>query len=163
MRKDITICFRTSDDLRNALEKVAREERRSLSSVIELILTDYLGKNGAYLKEGERRRFSRKKVAIPALIKGSDQKRTVNQAGVIIDLSLGGLRLSLPKECVSAFYTDTEKARFETSFVLPEKNAAIKVVCKPQRLMPSNGNIQVGASFVDVDFVNYQQLHQYLS
>ena len=37
MNKEITICFRTSDWLLSALEAVAREEKRSLSQVIELI------------------------------------------------------------------------------------------------------------------------------
>jgi hypothetical protein len=35
-------------------------------------------------------------------------------------------------------------------------------VCKPERVVPSNGNVYVGASFVDADFVNYQHLQQYL-
>ena len=162
MRKDITICFRTNEEMRNALGKVAREERRSLSSVIELVLTDFLEKSGEFLKDGERRRFNRKKVALPAFIKGAEKQKRIHHAGVIVDISLGGLRISLPKECVSNIYTDTEKARFETSFVLPEENRSIKATCKPHRVVPQNGNIQVAASFVDVDFVNYQQLQQYL-
>jgi hypothetical protein len=162
MKKDITICFRTSDGLRNALDKVAREDRRSLSSVIELVLTDYLEKSGEYMKEHEKRRFTRKKVAFPAFIQGSSKEGEVHDAGVIVDISLGGLRVSLPKECTSKVYTDTEKAQFETSFVLPEENKSIKVTCRPNRVIPINGNIQVGASFVDVDFTNYQKLQQYL-
>ncbi len=40
--RDTVICFRTSDDLRKALEKVSETDRRSLSSVIEHILYDYV-------------------------------------------------------------------------------------------------------------------------
>jgi hypothetical protein len=46
MKKQVTICFRTSEELRSALEEVARDDRRSLSSAIELILTDYAKRNG---------------------------------------------------------------------------------------------------------------------
>ena len=35
MKKEITICFRTNEELRSALETVARGDRRSLSSAIE--------------------------------------------------------------------------------------------------------------------------------
>ena len=57
MKKEVTICFRTSEELRGALEKAAREDRRSLSSAIELILTDYLEKNHEFPHQKERRRF----------------------------------------------------------------------------------------------------------
>jgi hypothetical protein len=28
--------------------------------------------------------------------------------------------------------------------------------------MPSNGNVDVGATFIDADFANYQRIQQYL-
>ena len=40
--RDITICFRTSEDLRKELERISTSERRSLSSLIENILYDYM-------------------------------------------------------------------------------------------------------------------------
>jgi len=72
MKKEITICFRTSEELRHALEGVAREDRRSLSSAIVLFLTDYLKKNKEFPQQHERRRYARKQVAIPAFIKGPE-------------------------------------------------------------------------------------------
>ena len=47
MKKEVTICFRTTDRLRVSLEEAAREDRRSLSSLIEIVLTDYLVKVNA--------------------------------------------------------------------------------------------------------------------
>jgi len=163
MKKEITICFRTNEDLRSALEVVAREDRRSLSSAIELILTDYLKKNRDFAGRGqqERRRYPRKAVAIPAYVKTCDTDTTQHGA-VVLDLSLGGMCVSVPRECVSKIYEGGEKSQFETSFVLPERNKAVKLVCKAERVVPSNGNVYVGASFVDADFTNYQSLQQYL-
>ena len=163
MKKEITICFRTNEELRSALETVARDDRRSLSSAIELILTDYLKKNREFSQrdQQERRRYPRKHMAIPAYVRTSDLDP--NQHGaVILDLSLGGMCVSVPKECVSKIYEGGEQSQFETSFVLPADNKPVKVVCKPERVVPSNGNVYVGASFVDADFVNYQHLQQYL-
>ncbi len=161
MKKEVTICFRTSEELRSALEKAAREDRRSLSSAIELILTDYLEKNHEFPHQRERRRFVRRQVLIPAHVKSVDPEKKEHEA-VILDISLSGLRVSLPKESMPEIYEGREKSTFETSFVLPQEEKSIRIVCKPERVVPVNGSIHVGASFVDSDFTNYQQLQQYL-
>jgi hypothetical protein len=163
MKKEITICFRTNEELRGALEAVARDDRRSLSSAIELILTDYLKKNRDFpeREQQEKRRYQRKRIAIPAYVKTCDADSSQHGA-VILDMSLGGICLSVPKECVSQIYEAGEESQFETSFVLPETNKSVRFVCKPKRVVPSNGNVYVGASFVDAEFSNYQQLQQYL-
>jgi hypothetical protein len=161
MKKEVTICFRTSEELRSALEKAAREDHRSLSSAIELILTDYLEKNHEFPHQKERRRFVRKQVSIPAHVKSIDADKKQHDA-VILDISLSGLRVSLPKESMPDIYEVAETSAFETLFVLPQEEKSIRIVCRPQRVVPVNGNIHVGASFVDSDFTNYQQLQQYL-
>jgi hypothetical protein len=163
MKKEITICFRTNEELRGALEVVAREDRRSLSSAIELILTDYLKKNRDFpdREQHERRRYQRKHVTIPAYVK-TCEANTSQHGAVILDMSLGGVCLSVPKECISQIYDDAENSQFETAFVLPETNKPVKLVCKAERVVPSNGNVYIGASFVDAEFGNYQQLQHYL-
>ena len=50
--KGVTICFRTNEELRDALELAARGDRRSLLSAVELILTDYMEKNHEFLHRG---------------------------------------------------------------------------------------------------------------
>jgi hypothetical protein len=163
MKKEITICFRTNEELRGALESVARDDRRSLSSAIELILTDYLKNNRNFpqKEQQEKRRYQRKRITIPAYVKTFDGEK--NQHGaVILDMSLGGVCLSVPKECVSQIYDGGDTSRFETTFVLPESRESVRFICKPERAVPSNGNVYVGASFIDAEFSNYQQLQQYL-
>jgi len=161
MKKEVTICFRTSDELRGALENAAHEDHRSLSSAIELILTDYLEKNHEFPHQKERRRFVRKQVSIPAQIRSIDSDNKEHEA-VILDISLSGLRVSLPKESMPEIYEGADDSKFETSCALPEEEKSIRIVCRPQRVIPVNGDIHVGASFVDSEFTNYQQLQQYL-
>ena len=161
MKKEVTICFRTSEELRGALEKAAREDHRSLSSAIELILADYLEKNHGFPHLRERRRFVRRQVSIPAQVRSIDSEKKEHKA-VILDISLSGLRVSLPNESMPEIYEGAETSEFETLFVLPEEEKSIRIVCRPQRVVPVNGNIHVGASFVDSDFTNYQHLQQYL-
>lgn len=156
MRKEITICFRATEELRSALEAFARQGRRTLSSAVELILTDYVKKNDESSDKQERRLYPRKHAAIPAYVKTGGSE----YGAVIIDLSLGGIRVSVPGECVSRIYEGPGKSQFETSFTLP--GGTVTVLCEPGRVMPSNGNVDVGATFIDADFANYQCIQQYL-
>jgi hypothetical protein len=162
MKKEVIICFRTSEELHNALEKAARGDCRSVSSAIELILMDYLEKNHEFPHKKERRRFVRKQVSIPAHVRSIDLDKKEHEA-VILDISVSGLRVSLPKESMPEIYEGTETSAFETLFMLPEEEESIRIVCRPQRVVRVKGNIHVGASFVDSDFTNYQQLQQYLA
>ncbi len=161
MKKEITICFRTSDELRSALEEVARKDRRSLSSAVELILTDYVSKARLAPPQQERRRHMRKVVSIPAQVKSGAPGGRQHEAA-ILDISLAGLRLTLSKESVSEIYAGSDAPQFEASFALPEAERALRFLCKPERAVPISGSIHVGASFVDSEFVDYQQLQQYL-
>ena len=162
MKKPITICFRTSEELRNALETVAREDRRSLSSMIELVLTDYLKRNRDFSDRDqvERRRYPRKQVNVAAYVRISGGDIT-QHGGVILDVSLGGIAIAVPNECALKI-SKGEKSPFEASFVFPSEREPVRLVCKPERVVPSNGNAYVGASFVDADFTAYQRLQQYL-
>ncbi len=49
MKKDSLICFRASKDLHESLAQVAKEDRRSLSSTIEMALNNYLKERRAFL------------------------------------------------------------------------------------------------------------------
>jgi hypothetical protein len=60
----VNISFRTSDEMRSALEKAAREDRRTISAAIELILTGYLENNHQLPHQRERRLFVHKQVGV---------------------------------------------------------------------------------------------------
>lgn len=59
-------------------------------------------------------------------------------------------------------YKEQQKPEFETSFVVPGRSDPVRVVCKAERMVPSNGDVRVGASFINADFENYQNLQQFL-
>jgi len=60
MKKDRLICFRTGKDFHERLDRVAKEERRSLSSTIETILTnDLKNKKESKSVEKEKRQYPR--------------------------------------------------------------------------------------------------------
>jgi hypothetical protein len=163
MKKDITICFRTNSDIRNSLEKIAEEERQSLSSVIETILFNNLRERKALQSiEQERRKFTRKKVALPAFVGESSTDARGYQTGTIMDISLGGIRVAVPKGTVLEFQHDTDEEEFHVIFTLPGQKRPISMKCKPCCVQDADEDRHVGASFVDSDFKSYRSLQQYL-
>jgi hypothetical protein len=154
--RDTVICFRTSDDLRKALEKVSGMDRRSLSSVIENILYDYVDKISPKEVNEEKRRYPRKKISAPALV--TDLEGVVH-AGMVCDISLGGLHLSVP----NTFQQETrDDARRSIVFTLPQSEKPLTMQCAP-RYVRSNGQTDIGASLVDTDFHSYRTLQDYLA
>ena len=159
MKKDVTICFRTSEDLRVSLEKIADGERRSLSSIIETVLFNYLKDRGGLKSlKNERRNYPRKEVSLPAFVYKRDSTEASLQTGIILDLSLGGLRISVPQE-----YDVNQENEFDTIFTIPNEKTPIKMKCTIKRIFDGLENMkELAASFVDGDFPGYQKLHKYL-
>jgi hypothetical protein len=163
MRKDITICFRTDKTIRNSLEKMAEEGRRTISAVIETILYEHMKEKKILQGVGqERREYNRKQVSLPAFVMnaGSDAKEI--QTGKVMDISLGGIRLSIPKGVQLSIATDPKTDEFHVIFTLPEVTQPINMKCKPQRVFEFGEDFHVGAAFVDSDFKSYQNLQKHL-
>ncbi len=154
--RDTVICFRTSDDLRKALEKVSELERRSLSSVIENVLYDYVKLREPKGVDEEKRRYPRKKVSAPALVTDLDG---VVHAGMVNNVSLGGLHISVPDN----FHVELrEDSTISVVFTLPQSEKPLTMQCVP-RYVHANGQINIGASLVDTDFHSYQTLQNYIT
>jgi hypothetical protein len=163
-KKDVTICFRTSEDLRNAIEEYAVENNRTLSSMIESILSGYLKKQARYKGiDHEKRCHVRKPVSVPAFINEVNTESKSYQPGVITDISLGGLNIAIRKEVLDKINIDNSTAAFEVIFVLPEATQPLNIQCKPARFVDNPEDVQVGAAFVDSDFKSYQTLQKYLT
>lgn len=160
MKKKITIIFWTSADMRRTLETIARTDESSLSSTVEHIVADYMKSTSFQNRvRPEKRRHPRKVVSIPAYVKTRDSD--ANHEAVVLDLSLGGICVTVPKECILRIDESDENSQFETSFAVPG-NKPVRIICKAERVVPRNGNPHVGASFIDADFAIYQNLQQYL-
>jgi hypothetical protein len=163
MTKNITICFRTSDGLRKALEKISEQERRSVSSTIENILYAYL-KDGKALKQAkeERRRYPRKALDAPALISGLTPDSKDLSAGIVSNISLGGLQVSIPSNYQYELEEEKENARISIVFTVPQSKKPLSVQCVPQHVSCIGGETNIGASFCDSDFACYQTIQNYL-
>jgi predicted transcriptional regulator len=164
MKKEYTICFRTSKDIKNSLGNVAKRKRQTLSSVIEDVLYHYLKENKAFkAQKQERRAFTRREVSLPAFVYEDDTKKTKEfETGTIMDISLCGLLISVPKGAKLEISEDSKTNEFHIVFILPEFQRPIKMTCQPQRVAESEEAVQIGAAFVDSDFQSCQILQKYL-
>ena len=163
MSKEITICFRTSMDLRKSLETIATEERRSLSSTIENIIYSYIENKTEFqsIKE-DKRRYPRKSVTMPALINELGSADKTMQAGIVLNISLDGLQISIPNSCQYEMKEDKENSRISIVFTLPDHNRPLTMECLPKRVYPSEHETIIGASIADTDFQSYRALQNYL-
>ncbi len=161
MKKDGHISFRASKELHQSLARVAKEDHRSLSSTIEIALTNYLKERKAFKGvEKEKRQYPRKALSVPAVINQRESGQT--GIGAITEISLGGIRLLIPKDFKHQILMDSQGSRFEIVFNLPSENKPIRLSCESNRVIDGEDGIQVGACFVDADFKNYKILQTYL-
>jgi hypothetical protein len=163
MEKDSLVCFRVSRDLQESLVTISLEERRSLSSIIEIVLTTFLQMR-KMVKEAniERRSHRRKTILAPALIKQYSPGGTKLDTAVITDISLGGMQITIPKDTKHEISVAPQKSRFEVVFTLPDDNKPIYMTCEPRRFVDSRESIRVGASFTDDVSQSYKTLQTYL-
>jgi hypothetical protein len=159
MKKDSLICFRASKDLHQSLAQIAKEDQRSLSSTIEMALTNYLKGRKAF-QGVEKRQYPRKTLSVPAVI--NQQELGQMGIGAITEISLGGVSVLIPKDFKHQILIDSQGSRFEIVFSLPTENKPIRLSCESNRVIDAEDSINVGAFFVDADFKSYKALQNYL-
>jgi hypothetical protein len=145
------------------LEKIAEKESRSVSSVVETIICHYLKSDKS--SEGscqDRRRYERKKVSIPAYIGDPRWQRHDFVAGTIVDISFGGIRMSIPKGTKVEIEKADENDKFSVIFRIPDYHWPVNVKISPRRIIDSEELVQIGASLTNPDFHAYSALQKYL-
>ena len=153
--RETVICFRTSENLRKALEKISEMDRRSLSSVVENILYDHVKQREPKPADKEKRRFPRITISAPALVSSPDG---AVHAGVVNNISLGGINVSVPNSFPHELPLDSS---ISVVFTLRVSEKPFTLQCS-LRHVRSNGRINIGASLVDTDFRSYRALQDYL-
>lgn len=162
MKKDTPICFRVSSNLRESIAQIAKKDRRTLSSTIEMILINYLKEKKAFhgiIKE--RRKYPRKDVSVAAVI--SQPQSGKMGVGTIANISLEGVGVLIPKDFKQQILIDEHNSKFDIVFNLPIENKPIKLSCDSNRIIDDEDNVHVGAYFIDADFKSYKALQTYLT
>jgi hypothetical protein len=159
MRKETTICFRTTEEIRDQLDAEARETNRSLSSTLEIILGGFLDKGNHPVGIQEKRRFTRKAVTIPAQMWCGDSRK--RHQATICNISLGGFLLRCRPDSISEFHGMNTTPHVEVTFNLP-KDGEVTVKSKIERIVPAKDGVLLGATLVNSDFTSMVRLQNFL-
>ncbi|NCU33606.1 MAG: tetratricopeptide repeat protein, partial [Candidatus Moranbacteria bacterium] len=127
-RKNTKISFRTDDETLDQLKSICRIENRTISSLIESVLTEYvlIHENGSQADQ-EKRLSPRKKCSIPAVILADKNNQKSYFNCLIKSLSANSAQLVLkkiPDDVFSLFNVGMvylEEKKFKKSFSCFEK------------------------------------------
>jgi hypothetical protein len=161
MKKDAVYSMRMSSRVREALKRAAQKERRTVASLLDKIIIEYLAQEGFVNLGSERRTHHRSKITLPAtsIISEGDQKK--NYPGVVLDLSLGGVLLTYAKGSDIPFSSVGRLPRFELCLEDPQSHEPLKMLCDTRHMRDTGKEIQVGASFIEPEEQNIQRLAAY--
>jgi hypothetical protein len=109
----------------------------------------------------DRRRSERRKVALPAFIGAAHSNARDFETGTVLDISLGGIRFSVPKGTTVELRMEGDRNEFSVIFTLPNAHWRTNVICRPQRIVESANNVQIGASVLNPDYFYKKSLHKY--
>lgn len=159
VNKDVTICFRTNAKVQAALKAEADRDQVSVSGLINGLLNNYLkAKTGS-----DKRRHGRKEASIPVIINGETVSGKVLLTGIIQDLSLGGVRIAVPKHEQATLTITADVRNFEIVFRLPDGSTRpVSMICKPSRVSAEGDDVQIGAVFQDGDLQSYFEIQNFV-
>jgi len=165
MKKDAVYSMRMSMRVRETLKMVAKRERRTVASLLDKIITDYLANEG-YLRGpefgAERRRFPRKKITVPAKTFLRIGVKDEAFPGVVLDISMGGVLITYPKGSEIRFASTGELPHFEICLELPRLEEDLCFDCNARHMRDTGDEIQVGAAFRNPKGEDLQRLNTYL-
>ena len=123
MFKTVTISFRTRQELLEWLDHACRESRCSRSSLIETILRDFLAGRAEKGIHPENR---------SEIKGGAPPAANAKPPEGITYLTLGGVRIGLPKSLCWRIVFDEKRSIFQLDFT-PGDGSATEVLSPPQR------------------------------
>ena len=163
MKKDSLICFRVCRHVQEAMVNVSLEEREALSSIVNVVLSNYLQMREMIKKtDFERRSHQRKAFLTPALIKHFGPKGTKLNTAVITDISLGGVQVTILKDARHEVTSAPLTLKFEIVFSLPNDDSPVYMTCEPRRSVDSPNSVRVGAAFTSDESDSHKKLQTYL-
>ena len=109
-----------------------------------------------------RRRFDRKAVDLSACIGDPRWQRSDFEVITVLDISIGGIRFTVPKSAKLKIQKDNDTDKFVIIFRLPNHCWPIKVQISPQWMLEFAEDAQIGATIEKPDYYAYTALQKYL-
>ena len=157
--------MRMSTRTREVLKLAAHKERRTVASLLDKIVTDYLAEAGLLSGSelgAERRESNRKKVTLPAktFLKTGDSQESVT--GVLLDISMGGALLTYPKGSDIKFSSIGGLPQFDLCLEGSGLGIPLRLECESRHMRDTGNDIQIGASFNNLKADDVAALSRYI-
>ena len=165
MGKDTIYSMRMNSTIREALGRAAKKDRRTVASLLDKVIIDFLQKEGFFLGselDGERRLFLRKKITLPGTIILQSGSELSTYPGVILNISRGGVLVTYAKGGNMQFASRGELPHFRVCFSVPQSRKELCFDCVARHMRDTGEEIQVGASFTEPSEEKLQKLALYL-
>jgi hypothetical protein len=163
MNENVEVCFTTTSKTLEMLNKAANQSGESLSLFLTTILAEYLDEKPAVLRGDDRRDFLRKGVDLPAVVQMYiNSNMSYYRTGTILDLSLGGARITFPRNQELDAKFDGRLSEMEIMFRLPEEHGTVSFQCECRRAFEDDGSMNLGICFADGDLQSHHALYKYL-
>ena len=165
MKKNVIYSMRLSRRIRDLLNKAAGRERRTVASLLDKIIIDYLQKEG-YLRrqdlKQEQRAIERKKIMLPAIAMQDRAGEAGNYPCLVRDISTGGVLLGFPKGSSFNISSRGELPRFHLALTIPDAPESVQFDCAARHMRDTGEEIQMGCMFEPYPFQDQQTLQKYL-
>lgn len=165
MGKDAIYSMRMNNTIREALGMAAKKDRRTVASLLDKVIIDFLQKEGFFLGselDGERRLFLRKKITLPGTIILQSGLELSTYPSVILNISRGGVLVTYAKGGDMQFTSKGELPHFRVCFSVSQSREELCFNCVARHMLDAGEEIQVGTSFIEPSGEKLQKLASYL-
>jgi hypothetical protein len=147
-RKNTKISFRTDDETLAKLKSICRIENRTISSLIENILTDHVLVNEhPLLIEHEKRQSPRKKCSIPVVLLFETTDAKYYHNGMIVSMSSNFAQIVIKN--LSKDHAHENK--FKILFNIPKSDHPILIDCALERYKCSENECVIISKFTHIN------------
>ena len=163
MKKEVVYSLRMRKSIRDALKRAAKAENRSVASLLDTIIKEYLRKKRNIEEisdKQEHRWFNRREVYRPACVILDTEEQVQDVSVVILDISFGGVLIAYPKS-EEIKWSVKDAPQFKLCFDISKEKQAMCFQCEVNRVIDSGYGVQVGAKFVYSEIDDLQKLRNY--
>jgi hypothetical protein len=164
MRKDKIFSLRLTRAMREALGAVARRDRRSIGSLVEKIIADYLAKEEIQWEQRgaheNRRSYPRRHVSLPARLTIQQASEVFEETEALIEnMSRGGSYVT---------YTNGQRPSWELQAPIrlivriPGAPGPMELECRAVRVIRDEQRVSVGLQYLGVGRENLDLIDRFL-
>ncbi|WP_022661684.1 PilZ domain-containing protein [Paucidesulfovibrio longus] len=155
-----------------ALSELADSQNISFSTLVRMVLEQHLRQEEDLehkkqeAREGgdkEKRKYARKPMAVPAAIQFKVGGAVIPPDEIeMVNISLGGALLSLPKEHLLLKELVNSPDKFDLVLTLPEEEQPVQFTSKTSRVRKTRDKVQLGVSFDEYSYYDFIKLYNFL-